>query len=235
MGPSWRRTWPRVRCSTLPRPSAENPPRHAPPPRCIPAFQSVIASARAGQRVPVQEFSILRRDGSTFPAAVAVSISRPRRRDGRALWSIHDRSGQKEVEETLRESREYYQELTANISDAFITLDREGRIISRNRAAARLSGNPEEVLGKSIYDAYLISEMRRLSGSFGRSSRPVGPARMSAGFTCMVKTTSLRCAPFPPVRASPSTSVTSQTAGRPKKPSRKAGKCVGESFRVRPR
>ncbi len=124
-------------------------------PGCIPAFQSVIATLAQGKEVPVQEFSILRRDGSTFPAAVAVSISRdPAGGMVEYLWSIHDRSGQKEVEETLRESREYYQELTANISDAFITLDREGRIISRNRAAARLSGNPEEVLGKSIYDAY---------------------------------------------------------------------------------
>jgi len=71
-------------------------------PGCIPAFQSVIATLAQGKEVPVQEFSILRRDGSTFPAAVAVSISRdPAGGMVEYLWSIHDRSGQKEVEEKL--------------------------------------------------------------------------------------------------------------------------------------
>jgi PAS domain S-box-containing protein len=125
-------------------------------PGSLPAFLSAVAALTRGEEVPVQEFSLARHDGSTFPATVAVSVSRdPGGRVVECLWAIYDISGQKKVEEALRESEERYRELTENISDAFLALDRNSRIIFWNVAAAHLSGSPEEeVLGKSIYDVF---------------------------------------------------------------------------------
>ncbi|PKL61363.1 MAG: hypothetical protein CVV31_11845 [Methanomicrobiales archaeon HGW-Methanomicrobiales-2] len=129
-------------------------------PGCIPAFRSAVAALTRGEEVPVQEFSFVLPDGSAFPAAVAVSTSRDS--DGGAvecLWGFCDISKQKRLGEALRQSEERYRELTGNISDAFLALDKNGRIVSWNRAAARLSGRPEEeAVGKSIYD--LFPELR---------------------------------------------------------------------------
>lgn len=122
-------------------------------PGSVAAFRSGLAALTQGEEVPVQEFLLARPDGSAFPATVAVSVSRDPDGAVEYLWAIFDASRRRKVEEALRESEERYCELTENISDAFLALDREGRIISWNRAAAGLSGRPgAEVLGKSIYD-----------------------------------------------------------------------------------
>ncbi|MFA7197829.1 MAG: PAS domain S-box protein [Methanoculleus sp.] len=122
-------------------------------PGCIPAFRSVAATLARGDTVPVQALSIVRPDGSTVPVAVAASIMHDSG-DGApgCLWVIITASRWKEVEEALRESEERYHELTENISDAFLALDHDARVVSWNRAAALLSGrSAEEVLGESIY------------------------------------------------------------------------------------
>ncbi len=125
-------------------------------PGCVPAFRSAVAALGRGEEVPVQEFSLARADGTVTPVAVAVSASRdPGGGAAEFLWVFRDISGQKRVEEALRESEERYRDLTENVSDAFLALDRDGRIVSWNRAAARLSGRPEEeAVGKSIYDLF---------------------------------------------------------------------------------
>ena len=125
-------------------------------PGCIPAFRSAVATLTRDEEVPVQEFSFVRPDGSAFPAAVAVSTSHDSY-GGSAeyLWAFCDISKQKRIEEALRESEERYRELTGNISDAFIALDKNGHIVSWNRVAAGLSGRPEEeAVGKSICDLF---------------------------------------------------------------------------------
>lgn len=125
-------------------------------PECAPAFRSAIAALGRGEEVPVQEFSLARADGIPVPAAVAVSASYdPGSGVPEFLWVFFDISGQKKVEEACRESEERYRELTENVSDAFLALDRDGRVISWNRAAARLSGRTvEEAVGQSIYDLF---------------------------------------------------------------------------------
>lgn len=129
-------------------------------PGCIPAFRSVGAALARGEAVPVQAFSIVRPDGSTTPVAVAASAM-PDSGDGTpgCLWVIIITPGREKVEEALRESEERYRELTENISDAFLALDHDARVVSWNRAAALLSGRTaEEVLGESIY--VLFPELR---------------------------------------------------------------------------
>lgn len=149
-------------------------------PGSIPAFRSAVAALGRGEEVPVQEFLIARSDGSTVPAAVAVSVAHdPGSGAIEFLWGVCDISRQKRIEEALRESEERYRELTENISDAFVALDPEGRIISWNRTAALLSGSPaEEVAGKSIYDIFPDLAGETVAGFF-REVRESGRAGIS--------------------------------------------------------
>ncbi|MDV2480556.1 PAS domain S-box protein [Methanoculleus sp. Wushi-C6] len=143
-------------------------------PGCVPAFRSAVAALVRGEEVPPQEFRFARPAGRTFPAAVAVRVAPdPGGGPPEFLWAFCDLSGQ---EEALRESEERYRELTENISDAFIALDREDRIISSNRAAVRLLGSPEEeVIGKSIYDIFPELQSEAVTG-FLREIRESGRA-----------------------------------------------------------
>ncbi|MDD4567557.1 MAG: PAS domain S-box protein, partial [Methanoculleus chikugoensis] len=129
-------------------------------PESIPAFRFAVAALGRGEELPAQEFLLLRSDGGTVPATAAVSASyEPGGHATEFHWVLCDISREKQFEEALRESEDRYRELTENVSDAFLALDRDGRVISWNRAAARLSGRPvEEAVGKSIYD--LFPELR---------------------------------------------------------------------------
>jgi PAS domain S-box-containing protein len=148
-------------------------------PGCIPAFQSAVAALSRGGEVPAQEF-LLGRTGGAVPVTLAASISRdPGDGATEYLWVIVTAPGQERVETTLRESEERYRELTENISDAFLALDRDARIVSWNRSAARLSGrSEEEALGKSLYDLFPELRNEAVTGFF-RTVMETGRAGVS--------------------------------------------------------
>ena len=129
-------------------------------PEEIPALRSTIAALNRKEEPPAQEFRIVRADGGIVPGSAAVVATYGHDNGAtELLWTFCNISKKKQIEENLQESEERYRELTENISDAFLALDREGRILSWNRAAARLSGCPVgEAVGKSIYD--LFPELR---------------------------------------------------------------------------
>lgn len=125
-------------------------------PQSIPPFRSTVAALGRGEDLPAQEFLLVHADGGTVPAIAEVSPAYgPGGRATEYLWVFHDISRERQLEEALRESEGRYRELTENVSDAFLALGLDGRVISWNRAAARLSGRPVgEAVGKSIYDLF---------------------------------------------------------------------------------
>lgn len=97
-------------------------------PESIPAFRSAVAALGRGEELPAQEFLLVRADGSTVPAAAAVSASYgPGSRVTEFQWVFRDISREKQFEEALRESEDRYRELTENVSDAFLALEPGGR------------------------------------------------------------------------------------------------------------
>ncbi|MDN5339250.1 MAG: hypothetical protein PWQ30_359 [Euryarchaeota archaeon] len=141
------------------------------------SFRSAVAALGRGEDLPVQEFLLLRADGSTVPAAAAVSVSPgPGGRAAEFRWVFRDTSREKRLEEVIREGEDRYRELTENVSDAFLALDLNGRVISWNRAAARLSGRPmEEAVGRSIYDLFPDLQNDEVAGFFREIARTGQP------------------------------------------------------------
>ena len=102
----------------------------------------------------VKEFEkeICRRDGKKI--WIAVNARAVRDQVGALSYyegTAQDITARKHAEQTLRESEERYRELFENAKDATYVHDLEGRYMSVNRAAEKLSGyTREEILGKSL-------------------------------------------------------------------------------------
>jgi urea ABC transporter urea binding protein len=113
-----------------------------------------IARRLRGEEVPPYEFTLQTRDGSEIPVVIIASVityeGKPA--DEYILTDITER---KKAEASVRESEEKYRVLVENASDSIFMMDGEGRVLSLNKAAARLlRREPEEAVGKSVFDLF---------------------------------------------------------------------------------
>lgn len=123
-------------------------------PESAPAFRSAVAALGRGEGLPAQEFLLVRPDGGTVPATAAVSASYgPGGRATEYLWVFHDISGEKRVEEALRESEDRYRELTENVSDAFLALETLRRSEERCRMVVE---SQTELICRRLPDGTII-------------------------------------------------------------------------------
>ncbi len=68
-----------------------------------------------------------------------------------AVSSIRDITDRKKAEEELKNSEERYHSLIENATDAIISVNKEGLVITFNKKAEKMYGyTPEEILGKSV-------------------------------------------------------------------------------------
>ncbi|GIV81365.1 MAG: hypothetical protein KatS3mg051_0719 [Anaerolineae bacterium] len=142
--------------------------------------------SRAGSTVA--ELTLVRRDGTRFPAEVRSKDWPYAGRSVRVL-SIRDISEYRITERALRRAREYAELIYRVVPTAIFTVDRQGTITSLNDKARHLLGyTAEELLGQPCS---LISQedCRAECGLCPGSDVTLGPLR---GIECTVRTKAAR-------------------------------------------
>ncbi|MGD0021769.1 MAG: PAS domain S-box protein, partial [Smithellaceae bacterium] len=93
--------------------------------------------------------------------------------DGKPIGIIgvtRDISARKQAAETLRESEEYFKEITENSSDVIIITDKNGDIKYCSRSIERFSGyKPEELIGKSGFTFIHPDDLERAVDDYGKA------------------------------------------------------------------
>ncbi len=155
--------------------------------RGLNVFQMVIREDRAklagnieklfrGERLTGSEYTVERKDGSTFPAEVHSNpIVRQNSVVGyRAI--VVDIADRKRTEEALRESREKYRELVEYANSIILRMDSAGVVTFFNEFAQSFFGyTEEEILGKSVIGTIVPPQdssgldLKRLIADIGRN------------------------------------------------------------------
>jgi PAS domain S-box-containing protein len=110
------------------------------------------------------EYTVCRKDGSTFPAHVRSRLTSDR--DGRATGAVSvamDITERRGSERALLSARDYLRAVTDSMGEGELTCDVEGRLTSMNQAAQRLLGwSAKELLGHSLH---AMTHNRQADGS----------------------------------------------------------------------
>ncbi|MDQ1330859.1 MAG: hypothetical protein QG578_1124 [Thermodesulfobacteriota bacterium] len=112
------------------------------------ALENLQRSMR-GESIESSEYTLLRRDGSSFPAMIYSTLII---RDGRPAGLrglIVDITSQKRVEAELRESEKIYRSVIENIQDVFYRSDANGRLLIGSPSGAAMFGydSIDEMIG----------------------------------------------------------------------------------------
>jgi two-component system cell cycle sensor histidine kinase/response regulator CckA len=92
-------------------------------------------------------------------SATALPLGSPGDPPQGALMLLRDISETRRVREALNRERDWASTIVDTVGSLVVVLDREGRIISFNRACERTTGYSfEEVLGRPIWDLLLVAE-----------------------------------------------------------------------------
>ncbi len=114
--------------------------------------QESVAPLQRGEAF-LSEFGMRRRDGSSFPADVSVTLLNPHRGiEGGVVSVIHDRS-----ERVVRERQVRFQAaLLQQVGQPVVAVDEASRVTYWNEAAERLTGwTSEEAMGMDLVDLLL--------------------------------------------------------------------------------
>jgi PAS domain S-box-containing protein len=126
-----------------------------------------IRRVMTGETTSGHEYTILRRDGTTFPAVVYTA---PIMREGRSAGVrgiVVDITERKRAEEALRESEERFRGIAERSFDLIFTLDQEGHVTYTSPAGESLFGfTPEDAVGKSFQDFIPGSQIPKLAQEF---------------------------------------------------------------------
>ena len=97
------------------------------------------------------ELRMVRNDGSLFWAHHAARVVRNAAGEEVCHVVLTDITSRKGIEQSLRNSEEKYRKLHESITDAFVIVDMDGRIIESNRAYQEMLGYTDEELCRLTY------------------------------------------------------------------------------------
>ncbi len=120
----------------------------------MPRFWEEIRRAVADNGEWEGETSCRRKDGSVFPAWLAVNaVQAPGREITHMVGILSDITARKQAELALQESQERLRQIFHQAYDALYLTDMDGRIVDVNeQACTSLRMNREELLAKSVWD-----------------------------------------------------------------------------------
>src|SRR4030043_506039 len=130
-----------------------------------------------GESVPLAySFRIISQDGTVkwveFNTAVIQWKEKPA-----TLSFLNDITERRQTEEKLRQSEEYFKEITENSSDDIIITDKNGDVKYCSRSMERFSGyKPEELIGKSGFTFIHPDDIERAVDDFGKAILAVDTA-----------------------------------------------------------
>ncbi|MEH1969293.1 PAS domain S-box protein [Nostoc sp.] len=102
------------------------------------------------------EKEYIRKDGDRIPVLLGSVVVGNTQET--VIGFVVDLSERKQAEAALQQANERITRTLENMSDAFITLDRDWRIIYQNAEAERINGKPRiEVIGKSHWEEWPVS------------------------------------------------------------------------------
>jgi len=130
-----------------------------------------------GEEVPVAySFRIISQDGVVKWVDFNTTVIQWKERPA-ALSFLNDITTRKQAEEALRESEEFFKEITENSSDVIIITDKNGDIKYCSRSIERFSGyKPEELIGSSAFTFIHPDDVERARDDYGKAILTTGSA-----------------------------------------------------------
>lgn len=128
----------------------------------LPHALNIFQRQAKGELVDAQEVTVLRKDGSVFPAAVSVSLLKI---DGRQLIAgfFRDITQQKEMLTRLRKNELRFRTLVETSQDWVWEVDADGVYTYVSPRVQPLLGySPEDVIGKTPFDFMPVEEAERI-------------------------------------------------------------------------
>jgi PAS domain S-box-containing protein len=129
----------------------------------VPPSEREVVNAQVQQRPrgvkSRYETALLRRDGRVVPVIVSATPLFEQGRYVGVLSVFTDITERKQVEEALREERNFTAAVLDTLGALVVVLDRQGRIVRFNRACERITGYASaEVIGREFWRFLLIPE-----------------------------------------------------------------------------
>ncbi len=134
-------------------------------------FKTFNEVYRTGEPAKAFDWQIIRKDGAK--RYIETSISLRKDSSGKLIGFrgiIRDITERGQAEEALRESENYFKEITENSSDIIVITDKNGDIKYCSRSIERFTGyKPEELIGRNALTLIHPDDKKRAVADFGKA------------------------------------------------------------------